>query len=171
MKKMKRLVAILLAGVLALAMLTACGEESGGSKSFAQQVEEAAIRSYNASVSENSQLSNDSALRNRAMAMLNKIDENGMIGSDDALVFEAAADSGVGTVTVILAGNLGVDPVDNKIPAIEITAAELEKMNNAKGTETDTNRYGEVKAIGVAAKTINGKTYIAYGMTYSDSAK
>ena len=41
MKKMKRLVAILLASVLALAMLTACGESGSGSKSFAQQVEEA----------------------------------------------------------------------------------------------------------------------------------
>lgn len=35
MKKMKRFVAILLASVLALVMLTACGESGSGSKSFA----------------------------------------------------------------------------------------------------------------------------------------
>ena len=54
MKKMKRLVAILLASVLALAMLTACGESGSGSKSFAQQVEEAYMQNLNASMDENS---------------------------------------------------------------------------------------------------------------------
>ena len=41
MKKFKKLVALILVGVMAMAMLTACGGGGGGSKSFATEVEDA----------------------------------------------------------------------------------------------------------------------------------
>ena len=46
MKKFKKLVALILVGVMAMAMLTACGGGGGGSKSFATEVEDAVFSVY-----------------------------------------------------------------------------------------------------------------------------
>lgn len=43
MKMLKKMAALLLVGVMALALLTACGDEAP-SKSFAQQVEELLLK-------------------------------------------------------------------------------------------------------------------------------
>lgn len=170
MKKMKRLVAVLLAGVLALAMLTACG--GGDSKSFAQQVEEAYMQSYNASVDENSKLQNDPTLRSRAMAMLDKIDENGMIATKDAVVFSYGVENGEQVVTMILAAQPSSQETNGKVPAIEVTAADLEKLKNSNNADDSSSSVGEVKAVGIAAKTMsNGKTYVAVGMTYAEKVE
>lgn len=75
MKKMKRLVAILLASVLALAMLTACGEEAP--QSLGQRAENLMIESFNKAYDTTYQ--NDADLKNKVGAMLNQIDENGEI--------------------------------------------------------------------------------------------
>ena len=164
MKKMKRLVAVLLAGIMVLTMLTACG---GNSKSFAQQVEEAYMKNVNASMSENSKLKNDPALRNRAMAMLNKIDENGMIATKDAVYFDVSVSSNKQSVTLILATQIDSVETNGKVPAIEVTAADLKKMQNSTD-DSDIDLDGEITAAGIAAKTMaNGKTYVAAGVTYT----
>ena len=75
MKKMKRFVAILLASVLALAMLTACGEEAP--QSLGQRAENLMIESFNKAYDTTYQ--NDADLKNKVGAMLNQIDENGEI--------------------------------------------------------------------------------------------
>ena len=75
MKKMKRLVAILLASVLALVMLTACGEEAP--QSLGQRAENLMIESFNKAYDTTYQ--NDADLKNKVGAMLNQIDENGEI--------------------------------------------------------------------------------------------
>lgn len=172
MKKMKRLVAILLASVLALAMLTACGESGSGSKSFAQQVEEAYMQNVNASLDENSKLQNDTAIHNRAMAMLDKIDENGMIAAKDAIVFSYGVENGEQVVTMILAAQPNSQETNGKVPAIEVTAADLEKLKNNNDPMGRPNGTGEYKAVGIAAKTMsNGKTYVAAGITYAEKAE
>ena len=170
MKKMKRLVAVLLAGVLALAMLTACG--GGDSKSFAQQVEEAVMQSYNASVDENSKLQNDPTLRSRAMAMLDKIDENGMIATKDAIAIDYSMNGDKQVVTMILAANPNSTATNGKVPALEVTAADLEKLNKSNDTTGNLADDAEIEAVGVAAKTLsNGKTYVAVGVTLSEKTE
>lgn len=172
MKKMKHFVAILLASVLALAMLTACGESGSGSKSFAQQVEEAYMQNVNASMDENSKLQNDATIRNRAMAMLDKIDENGMIAARDAIVFSYGVENGEQVVTMILAAQPNSQETNGKVPAIEVTAADLEKLKNNNDPMERPNGTGEYKAVGIAAKTMsNGKTYVAAGITYAEKAE
>lgn len=172
MKKMKRFVAILLASVLALAMLTACGESGSGSKSFAQQVEEAYMQNLNASMDENSKLQNDATIRNRAMAMLDKIDENGMIATKDAIVFSYGVENGEQVVTMILAAQPNSYETNGKVPAIEVTAADLEKLKNNNDSMGRPSGAGEYKAAGVAAKTMsNGKTYVAAGIIYAEKAE
>lgn len=172
MKKMKRFVAILLASVMALVMLTACGESGSGSKSFAQQVEEAYMQNVNASLDENSKLQNDTAIRNRAMAMLDKIDENGMIAAKDAVVFSYGVENGEQVVTMILAAQPNSHETNGKVPAIEVTAADLEKLKNNNDPMGRPSGAGEYKAVGIAAKTMsNGKTYVAAGITYAEEVK
>ena len=54
---LKKMAALLLAGVMALALFTACGEDS--TPSFGKQVEDAAIKAVNTALGENSTLTND----------------------------------------------------------------------------------------------------------------
>ena len=56
MKMLKKMAALLLAGVMAMALLTACGEDSA--PSFGKQVEDAAIKAVNTALGENSTLTN-----------------------------------------------------------------------------------------------------------------
>ena len=79
MKKMKRLVAILLASVMALVMLTACGEEAP--QSLGQRAEKVLMDSLNKAY--NTSYENDADLKNKVTAVLNKIDENGEIAATD----------------------------------------------------------------------------------------
>ena len=77
MKMLKKMAALLLAGVMALALLTACGEDS--TPSFGKQVEDAAIKAVNTALGENSTLTNDSTLRAQAAQMLEKVNADGKI--------------------------------------------------------------------------------------------
>ena len=70
MKMLKKMAALLLVGVMALALLTACGEDS--TPSFGKQVEDAAIKAVNTALGENSALTNDSTLRAQAAQMLER---------------------------------------------------------------------------------------------------
>ena len=70
MKKMKRLVAVLLAGVMVLAMLTACGGGSGsGTSTVGEEFENKYIAAINTLRGEKAEkLENDTDLRDRALA-------------------------------------------------------------------------------------------------------
>ena len=110
MKKMKRLVAILLASVLALAMLTACGEEAP--QSLGQRAENLMIESFSKAYDTTYQ--NDADLKNKVGAMLNQIDENGEIDID-ALYSAALAQmqaQGKVSVDIPLLGTFAFDEND-----------------------------------------------------------
>lgn len=168
MKKMKRLVAILLASVMALVMLTACGEEAP--QSLGQRAENLMIESFNKAYDTTYQ--NDADLKNKVGAMLNQIDENGMIATKDAIVFSYGVENGEQVVTMILAAQPNSHETNGKVPAIEVTAADLEKLKNNNDSMGRPSGAGEYKAAGVAAKTMsNGKTYVAAGITYAEKAE
>lgn len=170
MKKMKRFVAILLAGILALAMLTACGEEAV--PTLGQRAEKMVLDSFNKAY--NASFQNDADLKNQLNAILDKIDENGEI---DASAVKAIADArvnglpgkavinedGTGTFTAyIIAQGMNGD----KYQAIEVTE---EKLASADTSKIAGNTNTKPDAIGVATIVKNGKTYI--GVSYKMTMK
>ena len=169
MKKFRRLAALLLAGVLALAVLSGCG----GSR-FEREMEETVLKYVNAAMRETQgegarEFKNDPALRQKAYEMLGRIDpESGLIDSQKARMFikERLWDKSTITLILVEANGYGGD----KLLATEITQDELarimqeidEMLRNSSGGPS----AKDITAFGVAARTIGGKTYMAIGATY-----
>lgn len=162
MKKMKRLVAILLAGILALAMLTACGEEAP--QSLGQRAEKVLMDSLNKAY--NTSYENDADLKNKVTAVLNKIDENGEIAATDIPLayldgsynfpgyLEKKGDTYIATYLMVASGS------GRKLKALEVTEESLK--NATSGPSTSSGKKPD--AIGVASIEKNGKTYIGVAL-------
>ena len=165
MKKFRRLAALLLAGVLALAVLSGCG----GSR-FEREVEETVLKYANAAMRGTQgegarEFKNDPELRQKAYELLGRIDpESGLIDSQKAVMVIEEYLGGKSTLTLIAVETerYGRD----KRLATEITPDELARIKK----EIDDNLIGpsvkHMMAFGVAARTIGGKTYMAIGTTY-----
>lgn len=162
MKKMKRLVAVLLAGVMVLAMLTACG--GAGTSEIGKKFEDEYFKAMN-SIRTEKDLTNNIGMRNKALALLNYIDEDGMIDKEKAEPepdVEISKDGKTMTVTTLQVAVEG-EPVNGKYVAKEITP---EVIGNVANIPTDPDpdfiaTMNAVKKIGIATKVINGKTYAA----------
>ena len=172
MKMLKKMAALLLAGVMALALFTACGDDSA--PSFGKQVEDATIKTFNVAIGENSALTNDSALRAQAAQLLENVDADGKIEAQKSIKLPKDMSYGKEITMVVATKDLNkilsgkVGPND-KVDAIKVTAEELAKLQNpqANGLADVIGQYNaEIIAVGVATKTINGNTYMAVAMTY-----
>lgn len=172
MKKFRRLAALLLAGVLALAVLSGCG----GSR-FEREMEETVLKYVNAAMRETlgegaREFKNDPELRQKAYEMLGKIDpESGLIDSQKAfmIIDESLGDKSTTTLIAVEANGY----IRDKRLATEITQDELarikekiDEMLRSNGDGSDGPRAEDMTAFGVAARTIGGKTYMAFGTTY-----
>ena len=172
MKKFRRLAALLLAGVLALAVLSGCG----GSR-FEREMEETVLKYVNAAMRETQgegarEFKNDPELRQKAYELLGKIDpESGLIDSQKAVMVIEEYLGGKSTLTLIAVETerYGRD----KRLAKEITPDELarikreiDRMLRSNGDDSDGSSAKNMTAFGVAARTIGGKTYMAIGATY-----
>ena len=155
MKMLKKMAALLLVGVMALALLTACGDDSA--PSFAQKAEDATFASVKASTGIQV---NDADLKKLAESKIDLIDtEKGTFdfkksySDEDSKKFqEDVYSTGKGSMTMDNIGSLnqGADTMHDL----------LDKMASANGMSI------KITKIGVAAKTVNGKTYAAIAMTY-----
>lgn len=176
MKMLKKMAALLLAGVMAMALLTACGDEAP-SKSFAQEVEEATVTTFNAVMGDTYKLSNDSALRAKAATMLDKINEEGKIAAKDGVVYDESKTK----LTMVLAVNdyeyamklNAANRGDTLIDAVKVTAEDLAKLKNPNNKDLIQlgNLFKSMNAdvkMGVAAKTMaNGDTYLAVAAEFT----
>lgn len=173
MKKFRRLAALLLAGVLALAVLSGCG----GSR-FEREMEETVLKYVNAAMRGTlgegaREFKNDPELRQKAYEMLGKIDpESGLIDSQKAFmsIEERLWDKSTITLIAVEAEEYNRP---NKRVATEITQDELariklkiDRMLGNTGDGSDGPSPEDITAFGVAARTIGGKTYMAIGVTY-----
>ena len=162
MKTMKRLVAILLASVMALVMLTACGEEAP--QSLGQRAEKVLMDSLNKAY--NTSYENDADLKNKVTAVLNKIDENGEIAATDIPLayldgsynfpgyVEKKGNTYIATYLMVASGS------GRKLKALEVTEESLK--NATSGPSTSSGKKPD--AIGVASIEKNGKTYIGVAL-------
>lgn len=171
MKMLKKMAALLLAGVMALALLTACGDEAP-SKSFAQQAEEKmfAVLSESTGLKEN-----DTEMKNLATQSLDKI--------KDGKVTREVLNGNQEKVDNKYRIKMGLPIPDMKVndysdfnsktyTVLEVTPDNLANVDTTRLTQmiAAMKRNGvEIEKIGVAAKTVNGKTYIAVGIQMSQT--
>ena len=182
MKMLKKMAALLLAGVMAMALLTACGDDS--TPSFGKQVEDATFASVKASTGIQV---NDADLKKLAESKIDLIDtEKGTFdfkksySDEDVKKFqEDVYSTGKGSMTMALPLMKDGKMQNGIYEVMEITADNIGSLNQGTDTMQDlldgmASAYGvsvKITKIGVAAKTVNGKTYAAVAMTYEVTAK
>lgn len=181
MKMLKKMAALLLAGVMALALLTACGDDSA--PSFAQKAEDATFASIKAATGIQV---NDADLKKLAESKIDLIDtEKGTFdykksySTEDSEKFLADLKStGKGSMTMALPLMKDGKMQNGTYEVMEITADNIGSLNQGTDTMHDllekmASANGmsiKITKIGVAAKTVNGKTYAAIAMTYEVAA-
>ena len=155
MKMLKKMAALLLAGVMAMALLTACGDEAP-SKSFAQQTEETVFSFYSKALGVEK---NDADMKKLAEKTLGYIDEDGAVTIHEDMVDSGKLVNDKITITVAMplpAPNTQVSP---NAKTYKNAMGSVEAVKNLNGVT--------INKFGVAAKTINNKTYVAYAMEYT----
>ena len=161
MKMLKKLTALLLAGIMAMALLTACGGEAAApGKSAAEQAEDAMMVAMNGVLG--GAYKNDEAMKNVARkAIADNVGEDGKVkaitgGDEEEYVFWM------------------IFPADEKGYALGLTAEQVAQLKDPKFAQeyaesikaVVSNEYLEaakktIDAMGIGAVTKNGKTYIA----------
>lgn len=170
MKKFRRLAALLLAGVLALAVLSGCG----GSR-FEREMEETVLKYVNAAMRGTQgegarEFKNDPELRQKAYEMLGNIDpESGLIDSQKAFMRIEERLWDKSTITFIAVGVEAEGYGSNKRLATEITQDELARIMQEIDKMLRGPSAEDMTAFGAAARTIGGKTYMAIGATFEPS--
>jgi len=167
MKMLKKMAALLLAGVMALALLTACGDEAPA-KSTAEQAEDAMTIAINQSMG--TDFKNDESLKNAARKMIaDNVGEDGKVekfydqieGGACILLFTPTAD-GIAAI-----GFTNEQVAAMKDPAF--TKAFVEAFRKASNMEDDDVK--RIKAFGVGAVTKGDKTYVAVAVTAIQDAQ
>jgi len=175
MKMFKRFAAALLAGVMVLAMLTACGGSGAGNSNA---TEKRILDAFNKAGG--TAYSNDAGLQTKARAVLNKVDENGQIKSADLPYYEEGGvkipfvedvqynkTTGDISMVVIMAVSRAAD--ENTYQAIEVTEESLKQMESSDPGSLDwSDEEYKTEAVGIATRTLaNGKTYMAIALKIS----
>ena len=161
MKKMKRLVAVLLAGIMALAMLTACGGGSSTPTSDVDKAEALYMDAYNAALG--TDYKNDAELKKLAKTVLDEnLNEEGALKSDGKMTDTKSDGNSVYTVVTILAQQ------GNKNVPYGITSEELANMlaNKDKvivNVDATTKKTATNLAVGAVKRGDN--IYVAIAMT------
>ena len=129
MKKMKRLVAVLLAGVMVLAMLTACGGGSSTPTSDVEKAEALYMDSCNTVLDADADYENDAELKVQAKRLLeDSLDEDGKLKSGKKMIDTKYDNLSVWTTVTILA-QTGNENVPYGITSEELALANKDKAN------------------------------------------
>lgn len=148
MKHLKKLAALLLVGVLALSLLTACGG-GGGSTSADTQAETAVMAAINQNRSDKHQLQNNPALCETAKQDLNAAIKLGNFSSSFTYVPHIE---------------------DGKFGGTVIAKCDYKNTDLAKLIKTVTNinshHVDKWSEVGVVVRTFDGQTYIAISVVF-----
>lgn len=155
MKHLKKLAALLLVGVLALSLLTACG--GSGSTSQDAQAETAVMAAINQNRPVNSaKLQNSSELRKTANQSI-----------------DAAISGKLGQLSSDFKFVLDPNPEDGSVGFTLVAKCDYKNTDLAKliKTVTNINSYNMNKwsEVGVVVRTVDGQTYIAISVAINTS--
>ena len=171
MKMFKRFAAVLLVGVMALAMLSACGERTS---KIGKEFEDKYVAALNTLRGEGAEaLKNDEALREKALGQLSYVKGDGTIADPekDAIVTTVLEGSESDPVKIQLVVVLGKkDTADGVYKATEITAEALKNINSTMSGANAQKIAKAIQKFGIATKVVNGKTYAAAAMEVDASA-
>ncbi len=178
MKKLKRLAAVLLAGIMALALFTACSDSDPGNPEFDPKVESAYLDALNKTFG--TSFKNDDAIR--ALAVTHITEKHGA----DSLTGSARCKTEGDEKTVVRQGQLCYDTKSSKpnafvplfyeaanTPNITPDKMSLRTLYYAVEQEIEAAKKNgitlELTALGVGAWTIGGKTYVAIGFELTNT--
>lgn len=180
MKKMKRLVAVLLAGVMALAMLTACGGtgNDAATAKFEASVEQAYMTKLNEELNKKfknyvaiKEFKNDDAIKNLAVKHIEAMASKETLSMDELWAEEKLTEKTQNWVMICYDvsqsnGKAYVKSSYEAGKAETITPDETTIkafLNLAQMKRGQVGNTAKFTALGVGVKTINGKTYVAIG--------
>lgn len=174
MKKMKRLVAVLLAGIMALAMLTACGGtgNDAANAEFEANVEQAYMAKLNETFG--TEFKNDDAIKNLAVKHIKEMGGKKTLSNTELWAAENPTANTQNQVVICFDTNQSTDKAYVKLyyeadkaatitpDEVNITALNL-TWKAAQTMAAQAGKKIELTALGVGAETIGGKTYVAIG--------
>ena len=167
MKKMKRLVAVLLAGVMVLAMLTACGGtgNDAATAKFEGKVEQAYMTKLNEKFGEN--FENDAAIKKLAVEYIEKMANKETLTKDELWTKEEPTEKTQNWVMICYdVQNTGKYVMSSyeAAQAETITTKNIDTFwSLAQMKRASVGQKAKFTALGVGVKTIDGKTYVAIG--------
>ena len=179
MKTIKRLAAVLLAGIMALALLTACSGSDAGNPEFDAKVENAYLAALNKTFG--TSFENDDAIR--ALAVTHIAEKSGADSLTGSARCKTEGDKKTVVRQVQLCYDVRKSTKENYVPLFyEAAKTDAIKANytnvltlfktveNELGGAEENGRTLELTALGVGAKTIGGKTYVAIGFELTRTA-
>ena len=173
MKKMKRLVAVLLAGVMVLAMLTACGGtgNDAATAKFEANVEQAYMAKLNEELNTKfkkyvaiKELKNDDAIKTSAVKHIEEVAKKETLDYNDLWVNGETTQDWV-MICYDVTGEGYVMSSYEAANAETITpdGKTIDAFLNLAWTKAHAGNTAKFTALGVGVKTIDGKTYVAIG--------
>ena len=179
MKKLKRLAAVLLAGIMALALFTACSDSSDpGNPEFDAKVESAYLAALNKKFGK--EFENDADIKRLAIEHIEE--KHGADSLTGEMLWKTEGDE----KTVVRQVQLCYDTKSSKpnafvplfyeaanTPNITPDKMSLRTLYYAVEQEIEAAKKNgitlELTALGVGAKTIGGKTYVAIGFELTNT--
>ena len=171
MKKLTKLTSLLLAGIMALAMLTACG--GIGNDAATAKFEAKAEQVYMAKLNDafGKEFKNDDAIKNLAVKHIEAMASKETLSMDELWAEEKMTektqnwvmicyDVNQGTGKAYVKSSYEADNAETITPNQKSIDAFLNLAQMKRGQVGNTAKF---TALGVGAKTINGKTYVAIG--------
>ena len=178
MKKLKRLAAVLLAGIMALALLTACGGSGSDNPEFDAEVERAYLYALNKAFG--TSFENDDAIR--ALAVTHITEKSGAESLTNETIWKTDGNEKNVVRQVMLCWELKRDTRSyvplfyqaanaQTITVNRLNVQALLRIVNEEIANADKNGITlELTALGVGARTIGGKTYVAIGFELTNTA-
>lgn len=150
MKKLKKFAALLLVGVMALALLTACG---GGGSGEDAQAEASVMTAINGKRTAAAKLDNDAERKAVARQNIDYVAIHGFDGFSSDVRFKVDTNLKEGQFGFTFVAKY--DYKDTKLDEL------IKKITNGNGTDIKSNHVDNWTNVGVVVKTVNGQTYIA----------
>ena len=179
MKKIKRLAAVLLAGIMALALLTACSGSDAGNPEFEAKVESAYLAALNKKFGK--EFENNADIK--ALAVKQITENSGAESLTNETLWKTDGKEKTVVRQVMLCWELKRDTGKSYVPFfyeaataqnIKVSSSNIlalfRTVNKGLGNAEENGRTLELTALGVGAKTIGGKTYVAIGYELTRSA-
>lgn len=184
MKKIKRLAAVLLAGIMALALFTACSDSDPGNPEFDAKVEsayqEALKTKFEKELENGEAVTNDADIKRLAIEHIEE--KHGADSLTGEMLYKTDGDGKTTVRLVQICYDVRKSTKENYVPLFYEAAktaaikanytnvqALLRTVNEEIANAKKNGRTLELTALGVGAWTIGGKTYVAIGFELTNT--